>query len=403
MGVVDGGARLGTLVTLTDVTDEERGRRRLLQAEKMSFVGQTLASVAHELNNPLAAIVAYADLLAEASVPPNVGQLLERIREQATRTSRIVKNLLNVARRRGPERTRSSLNEIATSVVELFAYDARLSNVLIQPILDPDLPPLLVDRHSIQQIIVNLVQNALHSLRSRKQAGTVEIGTSWSGSVARLVVRDDGPGVPAEARGRLFEAFFTTKGPDEGTGLGLAISRGIAREHGGDLTLEDRGDGRPGAQFSLRLPLAEREAAPTEAPAQVPEGVPANILVVDDEAAVRDSLVAHARPPRGERRRGAGHRRGLRVPRQDRVRRAARGRAPARTQRHRDPPGPGPGAVAPRRADRVHDRRPRQRRRRAGRARDRGAPSSRSRSRARSLGPCSPPRGLAERRATRGS
>ncbi len=293
MGVVDGGARLGTLVTLTDVTDEERGRRRLLQAEKMSFVGQTLASVAHELNNPLAAIVAYADLLAEATVPPDVGQLLQRIREQATRTSRIVKNLLSVARRRGPERTRASLNEIATSVVELFAYDARLSNVQIAPLLDPDLPPLFVDRHSIQQIVVNLVQNALHSLRSRKQAGTIEIETSWKGNVARLVVRDDGPGVPAEARGRLFEAFFTTKGPDEGTGLGLAISRGIAREHGGDLILEDRGDGRPGAQFNLRLPLADREpVVDTTPPTHVPEGVPAHILVVDDEAAVRDSLVA---------------------------------------------------------------------------------------------------------------
>ncbi len=171
MGVVDGGARLGTLVTMTDVTDEERGRRRLLQAEKMSFVGQTLASVAHELNNPLAAIVAYADLLAESTVPPDVAQLLQRIREQATRTSRIVRNILSVARRRGPERAHASLNEIATSVMELFGYDARLSNVMIQPMLDPDLPPLFVDRHAIQQILVNLVQNALHSLRSRQEGG----------------------------------------------------------------------------------------------------------------------------------------------------------------------------------------------------------------------------------------
>gem|GEM_PF-635724 len=293
MGVVDGGARLGTLVTMSDVTDEERGRRRLLQAEKMSFVGQTLASVAHELNNPLAAIVAYADLLAESPVSPDVGQLLQRIREQATRTSRIVRNILSVARRRGPERTHASLNEIATSVVELFEYDARLSNVAIQPMLDPDLPPLFVDRHAIQQILVNLVQNALHSLRSRQQGGTIEIETSWKGTLARLVVRDDGPGIPPDARGRLFEAFFTTKGPDEGTGLGLAISRGIAREHGGELALEDRSDGRSGAQFVLRLPLGERAQATTAStPKTVPEGVPAHVLVVDDEAPVRDALVA---------------------------------------------------------------------------------------------------------------
>ena len=293
MGVADGGTRLGTLVTLSDVTDEEQARRRLMQAEKMSVVGQTLASVAHELNNPLAAIVGYADLLGDANVAPDVERLLTRIREQATRTSRIVKNLLNVARRRGPERTRVLFNDVVTSVVDLFTYDAKLSNIHLVPTLDADLPPIQADRHALQQILVNLVQNAIQSMRSRGVGGTVEIRTGHANAMVFLTVADDGPGIAPEARTRLFEAFFTTKGPDEGTGLGLAISRGIAREHLGDLVLEDRPDGKSGAQFTLRIPIADRLAVdPALVDRVIPDGVPARVLVVDDEAAVRDSLVA---------------------------------------------------------------------------------------------------------------
>ena len=291
VAVVDGGARLGTLVTISDVTDEDRARRRLLQAEKMSVVGQTLASVAHELNNPLAAIVGYADLLTGAEVPADTQRVLGRIREQATRTSRIVKNLLNVARRRGPERVRLSLNEVVSAVLDLFQYEARLHGIVLAPDLSPDLPSVLGDRHALQQVLVNLVQNALHALRGAGRGGRVEVSTRADGEWVRLEVRDDGPGVPEAARSRVFEPFFTTKGADEGTGLGLAISRGIAREHGGDLLLEERADGRPGAVFVVRVPRASRTTADTPAAAPIPEGVPARVLVVDDEAAVRDSLV----------------------------------------------------------------------------------------------------------------
>ncbi|MFO0932586.1 MAG: ATP-binding protein [Planctomycetota bacterium] len=290
-GVVDGTRRLGTLLTLTDVTDEEQARARLMQAEKMSVVGQTLASVAHELNNPLAAIVGYADILAEEEVPPETAKLLGRIREQATRTSRIVKNLLNVARRRGPERTRISLNEVVASVTDLFAYDARMHEITLVPVLAPDLPQVLADRSALQQVLVNLVQNGIQALRGRGKASRIEIRTRADRAHVYLEVADDGPGVPPPLRAKIFEAFFTTKGPGEGTGLGLAISRTIAREHGGDLVLEDRAP-NTGAQFTLRLPLETAHAETPAAPDRViPEGVPARVLVVDDEAPVRDSLV----------------------------------------------------------------------------------------------------------------
>ena len=293
VGVADAGTRLGTIVTLADVTEEEHARRRLMQSEKMSVVGQTLASVAHELNNPLAAIVGYADLLAEAHVPPDIERLLVRIREQATRTSRIVKNLLNVARRRGPERVRVTLNEIATSVTDLFAYEARISDITLTAALDKELPPVLADRHALQQILVNLVQNAIQALRHTGRGGRIEVRSWKEASSVCVAVRDDGPGIPPETRARLFEAFFTTKGSDEGTGLGLTISRTIAREHGGDLTLEEQVDATSGTQFTLRLPLERNAlAAPPAAKRKIPDGVPARVLVIDDEAPVRDSLLA---------------------------------------------------------------------------------------------------------------
>lgn len=298
VGVVDGGARLGTLVTMSDVTDEERARDRLMQAEKLSVVGQTLASVAHELNNPLAAIVGYADLLGDANVPPDVEKLLGRIREQATRTSRIVKNLLSVARRRGPERAKVQVNEIAQSVIDLFSYEARLSNVTIATDLSTEAPPVMGDRHALQQVLVNLVQNALHAVRGRDRsvASKIVVRTRLVDGGIALSVIDDGPGVSIEHRARIFEPFFTTKGPNEGTGLGLAIARGIARDHGGDLVLEGREDGKAGAQFTMRLPLSVEE--PTEdpaAPRAAPVAVPERVLVVDDEAPVRDALSAQLR------------------------------------------------------------------------------------------------------------
>jgi two-component system NtrC family sensor kinase len=297
VGVVDEGVRLGTLVTMSDVTDEEHARQRLLQSEKLSVVGQTLASVAHELNNPLAAIVGYADLLHDSDVAPEVAKILGRIREQATRTSRIVKNLLSVARRRGPERSRVDLNEVAHSVIDLFAYEARLSNITIHVDLDAALPVVYADRHALQQLLVNLVQNAIHALRSAERPDparprSISVRTRAQSDGAALSVADDGPGVPVENRERVFEPFFTTKGSDQGTGLGLAIARGIAREHGGDLVLESRSDGLSGAVFTLRLPFAEGAAAREPAASPIPDGVPAHVLLVDDEAPVRDSLSA---------------------------------------------------------------------------------------------------------------
>lgn len=292
VGVVDDGKRMGTLLTIRDVTEEELARRRLVHAEKTTLVGQTLAGVAHELNNPLAALVGYADLLGTIDIAGPAKRPVEQMREQAMRATRIVRNLLNFARKKNPQRALTRLGDLVEGTLELFAYEARMAGVTVHRDMPTDLPPVLADKHSLQQILVNLVQNGLHALAGWDGPREIHIDAHASGGEVLLRVRDTGPGVPDELRGRIFRPFFTTKGSNKGTGLGLALSTTIAREHGGELLLEP--DSGEGACFVLRLPVHDgREEAPTpvlERAGRRP--LPERLLVVDDEDSVRESLVA---------------------------------------------------------------------------------------------------------------
>ena len=292
VGIVDGNQRLGTLVTLSDITEEEMARHRLVQSEKMTLVGQTLAGVAHELNNPLTALIGYADLLKDHVDDTRVGKTLGKMREQAVRATRIVKNLLSVARQRNPERVKTSLGDVARTVVELFAYEARLSNVKLDVTIPDDLPEILGDKHALQQIFVNLIQNAIHALKDHDGERRITVEMRAVGEDVVATVQDTGPGVPQGLRTRVFQPFFTTKGPNQGTGLGLALSKSVARDHGGDLMLDD--DIHEGARFVIRLPRSAGSAASGAPTAEGPEpshAVSLRVLVVDDEKDVREALV----------------------------------------------------------------------------------------------------------------
>ena len=294
--ILDRGRRIGTLVTLTDVTEEELARNRIVQAEKMTLVGQTLAGVAHELNNPLAALIGYADLLSGQEMDESIEKPVQQMREQAQRATRIVRNLLNFARRRNPERTPILVTDLIEATVELFAYEARMSGTELVTEIPDMVPRVLADKHAIQQVLVNLVQNALHALESWGGSRVITIRVVEEETGLVISVADSGSGVPQELRSRIFESFFTTKGSSKGTGLGLALSRAIARDHGGDLILAP--DTGTGACFSIRLPrhVPGRGAMPTAVRAPATEtteyAVPDRVLVVDDERSVRETLVA---------------------------------------------------------------------------------------------------------------
>jgi len=236
-----------------DISEERRLKQQLIHSERLSAVGQLVAGVAHEINNPLQAVMGFTELLIETEDRPKVRADLEQIRSDARRAAKIVHNLLLFARRETLERSVADLNEIVRSTVALRSFELRNSRVQLDQRFDENLPLIVASREQIQQVILNLVLNAEHALRRGSEPGIISIRTGRDGSAAYAEVADNGPGVAPDTAGRIFEPFFTTKPVGEGTGLGLSVSHGIAEAHGGSLVLRpsDRG-----ACFRLTLPAA---------------------------------------------------------------------------------------------------------------------------------------------------
>ena len=292
----DGEGDMGALGVVRDVTDEHRLAEQLMQQEKLAAVGQLVSGVAHELNNPLASVTAYAQLLLAA--PPGAvqdRQAIETINQEAKRAAKIVSNLLTFARQHQPERRVTDLNRVIEDTLELRRYALRVANVELESTLDPDLPLTWADPFQLQQVVLNLVGNAEHALASWDGPRRIEIATSHADKQLVVRVSDTGPGVPAEHQRRIFNPFFTTKPVGEGTGLGLSISDGIVREHGGRIRLESLAGS--GATFIIELPLIEppMPVTPAERPARRAATPSRRLLVVDDEAALRQAVASYFR------------------------------------------------------------------------------------------------------------
>ncbi|MDE3156664.1 MAG: PAS domain-containing protein [Acidobacteriota bacterium] len=234
-----------------DITDDLRMREQLIQSERLSAVGQLVAGVAHEINNPLQSIVGLTELMLATPQEPAIRGDVDRIREAAVRAGRIVRNLLAFVRKSPREREQVNLNEVVESTVALRAYELRAARVDVEEDYFPDLPPVVINREEIQQVVLNLLLNAEQAIASTGRRGCIHLRTGLSGGAVLLEIRDDGPGVPAEVAGRIFEPFFTTREVGTGTGLGLSIAFGIASAHGGSLDLMPSS---AGACFRLTLP-----------------------------------------------------------------------------------------------------------------------------------------------------
>jgi len=236
-----------------DISEERRLKEQLIHTERLSAVGQLVAGVAHEINNPLQAVMGFTELLIEAEERPDVRHDLEGIRRQAERAAQIVQHLLLFARRETLERSVADLNEIVRSTLSLRVLDGS-AQITVRQAYSDDLPLIVANREEIQQIVVNLVLNAEQAMRAAQRPGTLSVRTGQLDGFAFVDVADDGMGVPAEVAGRIFEPFFTTKGVGQGTGLGLSVSLGIANAHGGRLELIP---GERGACFRLSLPSVD--------------------------------------------------------------------------------------------------------------------------------------------------
>jgi PAS domain S-box-containing protein len=218
-----------------------RQRETLYESEKLAAMGQLLAGVAHELNNPLAVLTGQAYLLRKQVGEGPVAGRADQISRAAERCARIVKNFLALARQYPPERQQVSLKQVVEEAVELLAYPLRVDNVEVAYALAPDLPKIWADPHQLHQVVVNLVTNAHQAMREvsgRERRLTFTTRRVREGWGVRLEVDDTGPGIPPEIRGRIFEPFFTTKPPGQGTGLGLSLCQGIVEGHGGSIGVE---------------------------------------------------------------------------------------------------------------------------------------------------------------------
>ena len=269
------------VLVFEDQTDRRRLQERLVQSEKLSAIGQLIAGVAHDLNNPLTSVVGFADFLAEtAEVPPRLREPLRVIQQEAERASKIVKNLLSFARRQ-ESRQVASLSPILEATVGLFRNQLSGERIALQLELDPELPELDLSPNQVQQVFVNLIQNAAHAIMAVHRPGTVRVrARRWMEGVA-VDVSDDGPGMLSQVAARVFEPFFTTKDEGQGTGLGLSISQGIIKEHGGRITLATTPGA--GATFTVEFPapVPGRIHPPPPVEPAAPRGL--RVLVIDDE------------------------------------------------------------------------------------------------------------------------
>jgi two-component system NtrC family sensor kinase len=247
------------VVVMSDITDAATLQAKLMHAEKMAAVGQLVSGVAHEVNNPLTAILGFADLLMEnEDLPETARKDLRVILQEAQRTKQIVQNLLSFARQMPPQRKPVELNSILRRTLQLRAYDFQSHGVEVLEELDQELPPIIGDSHQLQQVFLNIVNNAYDAVRETGRPARIQIKTSSQGGIVEVSFRDNGQGISQPDR--IFDPFFTTKEVGKGTGLGLSICYGIVHEHGGEILCLNN-PGADGATFMVRFPAASESAS----------------------------------------------------------------------------------------------------------------------------------------------
>ncbi|HEY7496198.1 MAG TPA: ATP-binding protein, partial [Candidatus Tectomicrobia bacterium] len=283
------GTQLGRVIERERAVEElQQKQEALRQREKLAAMGSLLASVAHELNNPLAVIMLQADLLREEVSGGAMAEHAEEIAQAATRCERLVRNFLTLSRQHPPERVAVDLNALITTTLALLEPAFRVDTVAVDLCLDADLPSIRADADQIQQVLVNLITNAYQALREVQAPRQVTLTTRCDAARTRvtLEVVDNGPGIPPALRTRIFEPFFTTKPPGMGTGLGLSLCQSILEGHGGTIRVASQ----PGQStiFQVELPVGDvpmtTSPAPEEELDQRVRGQ--TILVVDDEPSV---------------------------------------------------------------------------------------------------------------------
>ncbi len=263
-------------------------REKLHQNEKMAAMGSLLAGVSHELNNPLAVVVAQSTLLHEFAPDAATKSRAEKVRAAAERCGRIVKSFLGMVRLHPTAQTETDLNQVVRSALEISAYGARSSGIQVETSLAPSALPVLGDPDHLTQVAANFLVNSQHALGSVQGERRIKVRTERApDGKARFAVEDNGPGIPADIRGRIFESYFTTKPVGVGTGIGLSISKSIVERHNGKVWYEEGETG--GARFVVELPMVARTLGEIAGADPYSTNI-RNALIIDDEPDVAGSL-----------------------------------------------------------------------------------------------------------------
>jgi signal transduction histidine kinase len=272
-----------------EMVERQQIQAALFQSEKLAAMGSLLASVAHELNNPLSIILLYTTLLQDDAGPGPLAEYTAEITQAATRCERLVRQFLTLARQHAPERAVVDFNALLTETMDLLAPSLRVDTITVDLRLAAEITRLWADPHQLQQVVVNLITNAQQALRdvAAPRHLTLTTGVDAARTRVTLEVADTGLGMSPDVQARIFEPFFTTKAPGVGTGLGLPLCRSIIEEHGG--TLRCTSQAGQGTTFWVELPVGsipETSPASTDRETVLPPVPGSSILLVDDEPSI---------------------------------------------------------------------------------------------------------------------
>jgi two-component system NtrC family sensor kinase len=254
------------LINWLDITDRKRTEEEKAELEekahlasRLASVGEMASGIAHEINNPLTAVIGFAQLLMDTELPEEIKEDLVIIHKEAQRAAGVARNLLTFARKHAPAKQPTNINSIIEGVLTLRAYEQKVSNIQVVTKLTPDLPEVMADYSQLQQVFINIILNAESAMLEANNGGKLTITTQKFNHSVRASFADDGPGITKENLGRIFDPFFTTKEVGKGTGLGLSVCHGIIAEHGGKIYARSKlGNG---ATFIVELPASSQEPA----------------------------------------------------------------------------------------------------------------------------------------------
>jgi signal transduction histidine kinase len=273
------GEVIGTVHITRDITEQKQQNERLTMADRLASVGELAAGTAHELNNPLTSVIGFSQLLIEKDIPDDIREDVKLIYDEAQRAASVTKNLLTFARKHASMKQLTQINNIIEDVLKLRAHEHQINNIEVKRRLAHNLPEITVDNFQMQQVFLNIIINAEYFMTEAHKRGTLTITTKRQNGTIRILITDDGPGIPPENLTRIFDPFFTTKEGTKGTGLGLSICHGIVTEHGGQIYAKSQ----PGKGATIVIELPINTPSTSEDITKQANANGKSILVVKDE------------------------------------------------------------------------------------------------------------------------